>query len=548
MDTDSRLRLSEALARAASPATPPPQGLAAAQAAWDAAASLLPHVPEAAAAVDEARAWLGVHLMRLGRHAESLTHIAAALPRLQAPGQRALRREALRSVTLSSAELGDFSRGLEAAHELLRLSQVRAEADDPRAEREAALTATYGLAVCLERMGDSWQALRLLEDALTALDDQQVEPDRALLLATNAVCAIGIGMAHGLLGTDDTDELARVLALTRQHGERALAVLQAVPDVAYGVAVPGNLGEALLLQGDGPAAQALLQLALQRAQAHGLQAHGWRVCTTLVDAARAAGDAAGAWTQAQDLLAELAAAGSGAPQQTVIRAHHAAYRAARALGDAERALHHLEVAERLERQRTNTQLRSQSQLFVTRSEIDRARAHAAEMAAAAERDALTGLGNRSLLDRRWRELAAPAAASAGASAVGPARPVTLAVMDLDHFKAVNDRHGHVLGDRVLVQVAQLLRESTRAGDLLVRMGGEEFVVLLPGMALEPAREVFERLRRRIAGWHWHTLAPGLAVTASIGLAEGPGELATLLQEADAAMYRAKGAGRDRVVG
>jgi diguanylate cyclase (GGDEF)-like protein len=255
-----------------------------------------------------------------------------------------------------------------------------------------------------------------------------------------------------------------------------------------------------------------------------------------------------------DMEALLAEMGMEAPPQTTIRVRGVMYRACRALSRFEAALGHLEIVERLERSRVTNQLRAQSRVFVTRTEAQEAlrlaeqarldaqlhRARAAEFAASAERDPLTGLGNRRHLQRRFAELLPAGLASE--------RELAVAQIDIDHFKTINDTHGHALGDRVLVQLAQLLRDNSRAGDVLVRHGGEEFVVVLPGMSLQRASEVCERLRARVAEHPWGREAPGLAVTISIGLcAAPPSDAATLMLRADEALYRAKRAGRNRLV-
>lgn len=533
--------LAAALATTAEPGTNPEAGLRAARRAL-ARASELGLVDEEA----RAEAWACMHLSRMGRHGEILTQAQHVLPRLGAPALKDVRRELLRYLTLSASELGRFDVALEAAHELTQASRDSSGPDD-------ALAASFLLAVCLERMGDSWQAVRLLSEALTAYGEG--EPTVALLRVANGVCAISLGLAHRLRGTGADEELQAMLASGRAHGERALALLQRVQGDTYDVAVPGNLGEILLLQGDTEAALPLLQRALDLSMARGLKAHTWRVRTSLADWHLAMGDADRARHQMVGLLAEMAeateAGGGPPPQQTAIRAHDSAYRACRSLGRLEEALHHLEAAERIDRQRTTAQLRSQSQLFVTRAEADRARAQAelahadaawqrqraAEHAAAAERDALTGLGNRRHLERRAAELL-PALAAED-------QPLSLALLDVDHFKLVNDSHGHAAGDQVLVQLAQLLRENTRGGDVLARHGGEEFVILLPGMPLALAAEVCERLRERVAGYGWPV--PG-GVTVSIGLAASPPlDLQALMARADTALYRAKNAGRNSVV-
>jgi diguanylate cyclase (GGDEF)-like protein len=122
-------------------------------------------------------------------------------------------------------------------------------------------------------------------------------------------------------------------------------------------------------------------------------------------------------------------------------------------------------------------------------------------------------------------------------------PLSIAVLDLDHFKRVNDRHGHKTGDQVLVAAAHALGTNLRAEDQLGRLGGEEFLVLLPDTDVEAAAHVAEKLRAAVA------CAPTtVPVTVSIGLATWDGEATDdLLHRADEALYAAKDAGRDRVM-
>ncbi|AKJ29139.1 sensor domain-containing diguanylate cyclase [Caldimonas brevitalea] len=121
-------------------------------------------------------------------------------------------------------------------------------------------------------------------------------------------------------------------------------------------------------------------------------------------------------------------------------------------------------------------------------------------------------------------------------------------IDLDHFKRINDSHGHAAGDAVLRAVAQCLQSSVRAEDAVGRLGGEEFVVV--GAETDPARSlrVAERVRERAAALRFPAVAPSLRVTVSIGVACGPREAwQELLARADEALYQAKGQGRNRVV-
>ena len=129
------------------------------------------------------------------------------------------------------------------------------------------------------------------------------------------------------------------------------------------------------------------------------------------------------------------------------------------------------------------------------------------------------------------------------------RPVSAILADVDHFKAVNDNHGHAVGDEVLRTIGARLREGTGEPGLVGRYGGEEFAVLLPGTDLAGARELAHALRRAVSQQPIASEAGPLELTISMGVAECPADghtLGTLLKRADDRLYEAKGAGRDRV--
>ena len=128
--------------------------------------------------------------------------------------------------------------------------------------------------------------------------------------------------------------------------------------------------------------------------------------------------------------------------------------------------------------------------------------------------------------------------------------VSLLIVDIDHFKKVNDIYGHQAGDKVLVAVAEKLREGLRTYDIASRYGGEEFVIVLPGTPLDKGLEVAERLRKAVQTIKFEMPLDRVAVTVSIGLAAFPTERVdcynALFTHADTALYRAKQNGRDRV--
>jgi diguanylate cyclase (GGDEF)-like protein len=156
-------------------------------------------------------------------------------------------------------------------------------------------------------------------------------------------------------------------------------------------------------------------------------------------------------------------------------------------------------------------------------------------------DSLTGVANRRHFDERL--------AAEIARAVRYGHPLALLLVDLDHFKRINDSAGHAAGDAVLRLAARTMAANARANDFVARIGGEEFAVLLPEQDAAGAHAAAEHVRRSLSELDTAAIAPQLRVTASIGvamLAEGEGRDA-LLRRADAALYAAKNAGRDRVV-
>jgi diguanylate cyclase (GGDEF)-like protein len=174
-----------------------------------------------------------------------------------------------------------------------------------------------------------------------------------------------------------------------------------------------------------------------------------------------------------------------------------------------------------------------------------------------ERDSLTGLLNRKSFDESFVRAAM---AMEGDVHLGPDSELAeyerralsnaarhwLAVVDIDHFKRVNDQYGHLIGDEVLLLVAQLMRRALRHGDRIYRFGGEEFVVLLRCPNSDAARVAFERLRKQISA---HDFPQVGHLTVSIGYTaidadDTPG---LAFERADKALYKAKKDGRDRTV-
>ncbi|MBF7144454.1 MULTISPECIES: GGDEF domain-containing protein [Pseudomonas] len=155
-------------------------------------------------------------------------------------------------------------------------------------------------------------------------------------------------------------------------------------------------------------------------------------------------------------------------------------------------------------------------------------------------DPLTGLPNRAGLNERLEALISQRATEEV--------PAQVAIMDLDHFKSINDNYGHLAGDRVLKIVADQLRRQLRDGDFLARFGGEEFVALFPGSAPEEAHAVLEQMRQAIEACPFHFKGMRIVVTVSMGMATLRSKEAAqaALKRADEALYRAKDTGRNRI--
>jgi diguanylate cyclase (GGDEF)-like protein len=154
-------------------------------------------------------------------------------------------------------------------------------------------------------------------------------------------------------------------------------------------------------------------------------------------------------------------------------------------------------------------------------------------------DALTGLGNRAMFDARF--------SAEVALRIRSGNPLSCIVLDVDHFKQVNDKYGHPFGDHVLSKVGEALTEICRVEDVACRHGGEEFVVLAPRTSADQAALVAERMRVAIAKIPFVQKGQAITVTCSFGVAEAVGIYDRLmLERADQALYRSKQQGRNRV--
>lgn len=224
----------------------------------------------------------------------------------------------------------------------------------------------------------------------------------------------------------------------------------------------------------------------------------------------------------------------------VVRAHHERAEAYAACGDHALAYRDARELSRLLqawRQRETSKLAAQ---ITSNAEGELARRQMTErietLSSESETDVITGVGTR-----RWVEAEMDRLAEAGGDGA-------VVVIDIDHFKSINDTFGHAVGDDALRVVGETIRRSVRADDSVARVGGEEFLVLLSGANPKRANECARDIRQALRDANWEQVRSGLSVTASLGIAHGAmRSVRELVRSADAAMYEAKRTGRDRVV-
>jgi diguanylate cyclase (GGDEF)-like protein len=197
--------------------------------------------------------------------------------------------------------------------------------------------------------------------------------------------------------------------------------------------------------------------------------------------------------------------------------------------------------QRVEMQRSQYREMAEANTRITQL-LTRSLERTAELNRQSREDPLTGIANRRELDARF-------AVEFGRSRRF-GRPLTVAMIDVDHFKRLNDRYSHQTGDEVLRRIAAVLRETSRSIDVVGRYGGEEFMVVLVETPCEAAAVWYERLSRRLADEPWRELGVGLDVTLSVGFASLADDDTPegVVARADAQLYAAKESGRDRACG
>jgi len=485
---------------------------------------------------------------------EAATALAAATDSGAAPDSVALAARIACQSGAASIWLGQYGDAINTLRGALALAQA-AEADD-------------ALARCHNNLG---VASMKLGDAVTALDhfDRALELRRQLNdRAGQAATLHNIGIQRRELGdlAGARDAYEQTLVFDRETGDR-LGEGRTLMSIGVLAFQQQRMDEAAQLFGQAVALAAanndLISLARGYENIASIAIEAGRIDTALADVERglAAADQLGNPEVHADLHATRGKAlrvsgrsaealqafalasgllGDAHNKRLAIELDCEISLAREAEGDLAGALQAVRRAFVREREVNTEDARRRLEAIAFRQEVERAQTRAARFERLAHEDELTAVGNRRWLELKLRELSDPALLALS--------PLSVVLLDIDHFKRINDRLSHAAGDQVLRLFAALLREHCRGQDVAARYGGEEFALLLPHTPLAAARDIAERVRAAVEQHDWSAVHRELAVTLSAGVASAStaAQASDIVTRADAALYRAKAAGRNRI--
>lgn len=411
--------------------------------------------------------------------------------------------------------VGDMDQALEEGLAALELAELTGDLD----ARRVALTAVGIVHLSLRKHGT---ALQYIERGAETARLGGAVADHGNLIDT--VGCVYLSMAYEARENGDASAATGYATRAVEECRRAVGIARTAGHRYYEGTATGNLAEALAVAGR--PAEALAVMASFRVDpatdvlsmvTQFLDSHGC-ICLAL-----------GRHDQAIELFTEALRLSAG-DNTAMWYCEHLADACEQA-GDLRSALDYHRRFHALFKQVASENAQRSADVAAIRLETAQARDEIEALRRQSLEDPLTGLANRRFLDRLL------VAAQPG---------LAVAMIDVDHFKSVNDRFSHQTGDEVLRRLGHLLRTACRPTDTAARYGGEEFALLIP----DGAAEFAERVRARVEAYDWSRVAPGLRITVSIGVAvdaeaSGPQALVAL---ADARLYEAKRAGRNRVAG
>ena len=431
---------------------------------------------------------LGITWRQLSDYGRALEMYEAALRAFREVGDRKWQARVVSNIGNIEIQLGNHGAALELFEQALALRREIGDNEGAGFDLNNAAFAHVQRALQLRASGDTTSCQVECETAVRLLD-------RALSVARQygytrleAIVVESMGEAYLAMAKPEValGMADRFLALSRQSGDRWIE--------AYGLSCVGEIRHQL---GDHRSAIELLSSALATFEALGARDEMARILKILSQAYEAAGE-----------LSE--------------------------------ALSALRRSTQLDQELRSEAIERRARALAARRRVERATEEAERYKRLAMEDALTGLANRRQLDERLASMLRDARAKGA--------PITVALADVDHFKGINDRFSHAVGDEVLRCVGEILRAHCRAGDVAGRYGGEEFVLVFRGLDMHAASEACERVRRAVEGWDWKSIHPHLRVTLSMGLASSRSfdEPQGLLDAADHWLREAKNHGRNQV--
>jgi diguanylate cyclase (GGDEF)-like protein len=492
----------------------------------------------AAAAGDDTALALGLRLvcnqaLRLGDVEDAARAGNEAVLVAERLGDRAGQVDALNLLSFAYLNLALYDEALDSIERSIERALTL---DDPELR-----SGTFNRAGTIRSaMGDFAEAAELFDRASEEIAGGGVSSETVFCLLTNTADLV-VQEAHS--GREvDTDRLHRGVDLS----QRALVLAHEVGNPYRQALSLLNSGTLSAYLGDAEVAETTLATAMALTREHGYRGLEVGVLETLaMDAQRRR-----AFAEAVERFDDVVALATEVHDASVLaRAFHNTAQCHEELGQFREALaayrrfHDLESTQRTQTAEVRARLLGQT------VELSELRHEAASLGRQAHEDPLTGLDNRRSFDVALPELLAGACER---------DLVCVALLDVDHFKRVNDTFGHAVGDEVLRRLGVIMREEVRRRDVLARIGGEEFalVCLLPGPErvdhLADGMQLrLDRLRRKVSETCWDEVVPGLHVTVSIGAVltglSGAQSADDLLRAADELLYAAKAAGRDRVL-
>jgi diguanylate cyclase (GGDEF)-like protein len=431
---------------------------------------------------------LGIAHRQLSDYGRALEMYDVALRAFRETGDLKWQARVISNIGNVEVQLGNHSTALELFEQALDIRREIGDSEGAGFDLNNAAFGRIQRALQLRRGGDH--------------DSCQLEAERAL----------------GLLD--------RALAIARQYGYKRLEAfcLQTMGEAYQAMAQP----EVALGMAD-----EFLRLARESSdkwiEAHGLACAG--------ELRHQMGRHEEALAQLGQALAAFEALGSRDEAARVLRILSQAHESLEQIAEA---LACIRRAGAIEQTLRSEETESRARALAARRRLDQARLETERFRRLAMEDSLTGLANRRQLDERLESLVREAR-KAGAV-------VTVALADVDHFKGINDRFSHAVGDEVLRCVGEVLRAHCRLGDMVGRYGGEEFMLVFRHLEMRPAAEICERVRRSIEGWDWKSIHPQLRVTLSMGLSSSASfdEPQAMLDAADHWLYEAKHHGRNQI--